>query len=242
MQTVYLVISFLLGLVFGSFVTMASYRIPRGEDIFIKRSYCTNCHHKLGIIDLFPLFSFLLFNGRCHYCKVNISARYPIIELITAILFVTSLLVTNDIFIIINIWLIIVVLMIISVIDLEHYIIPDSLQISLLILAIIFAKFNHYDLIQTIINFFVTFAIGLIFHYGYKLIRKKEGLGFGDVKFFAVAGLFMPLTMFPTFLFIAGIIGTICGLSWQKLGRGQLFPFAPALCISLLFCIYKIML
>jgi leader peptidase (prepilin peptidase)/N-methyltransferase len=84
-----LLIFTIFGLLFGSFATMASYRIPRGENLAIKPSNCPKCKHRLGFFDLFPLFSWVFSGGKCRYCKAKISWRYPLIELSMAVLFAT---------------------------------------------------------------------------------------------------------------------------------------------------------
>jgi prepilin signal peptidase PulO-like enzyme (type II secretory pathway) len=80
-------------------------------------------------------------------------------------------------------------------------------------------------------------ALGLLLHHGYRFLRKREGLGYGDVKFFSVAGLW--LTPFPMviFLFLAGVFGVVFGLLWRVLGKGEYFPFGPALAVSLAVCV-----
>ena len=82
------VITFIIGIFFGSFFTLAVYRIPKKEDILIKHSYCPNCNHKLGFFDLFPIFSFIFLGGKCRYCGNKIRARYLILELLSGITFV----------------------------------------------------------------------------------------------------------------------------------------------------------
>ena len=80
-------IIFIMGTVFGSFFTLAIYRIPRNQDITHTHSYCPNCHHKLGFLDLIPVFSYIFLLGKCRYCKEKIRPRYLIIELLSGILF-----------------------------------------------------------------------------------------------------------------------------------------------------------
>lgn len=87
MQIILCLIIFILGCFFGSFCTLAVYRIPRKEDILIKHSYCPNCNHKLGFLDLFPVFSYIILKGKCRYCKKQIRPRYFIIELCSGIAF-----------------------------------------------------------------------------------------------------------------------------------------------------------
>lgn len=78
---------FVIGTLFGSFFSLATYRIPRHQDILIKRSYCPNCKHNLGFFDLIPILSYIVGKGKCRYCKEKISIRYPILELTNGIVF-----------------------------------------------------------------------------------------------------------------------------------------------------------
>ena len=81
------IIIFIIGTFFGSFFTLAVYRIPKKEDILIKHSYCPNCNHKLGFFDLFPVFSYIFLGGKCRYCKDKIRPRYLILELLSGFAF-----------------------------------------------------------------------------------------------------------------------------------------------------------
>ena len=82
----YLII-FIMGITVGSFLTLATYRIPLNQDITHKRSYCPKCNHRLEFLDMIPLFSYIFLNGRCRYCHVKISPRYFIIELLSGVSF-----------------------------------------------------------------------------------------------------------------------------------------------------------
>ena len=88
MDIIIYVVIFLIGIVFGSFYTLAVYRIPKGQDITHTRSYCPKCNHKLSFLDLIPVFSYIFLGGKCRYCKEKIRPRYFIIELISGISFV----------------------------------------------------------------------------------------------------------------------------------------------------------
>lgn len=83
-------IIFITGTFFGSFFTLAVYRIPRKEDILIKHSYCPNCNHKLGFFDLFPVFSYIFLKGKCRYCGDKIRARYLVLELLSGFAFLVA--------------------------------------------------------------------------------------------------------------------------------------------------------
>ena len=88
METILYILIFVMGIIFGSFLTLATYRIPLHQDIIFKHSYCTKCNHKLNFLDLIPVFSFLFLKGKCRYCKSKISIRYPLIEIFCGISFV----------------------------------------------------------------------------------------------------------------------------------------------------------
>ena len=87
MNIIFYIIIFIIGITFGSFYTLAVYRIPKGQDITHTHSYCPNCNHKLGFLDLIPVFSYIFLGGKCRYCKKKIKPRYLIIELISGFAF-----------------------------------------------------------------------------------------------------------------------------------------------------------
>lgn len=87
MDIFFYVIIFIIGITFGSFYTLAVYRIPKGQDITHTHSYCPNCNHKLDFLDLIPVFSYIFLGGKCRYCKKKIKPRYLIIELISGFAF-----------------------------------------------------------------------------------------------------------------------------------------------------------
>lgn len=87
-ETILLIILFIVGIYFGSFFTLATYRLPKKENITHKHSYCPNCNHKLGVFDLVPIFSYLFLGGKCRYCKHPIGIRYFLFEALTGTVFV----------------------------------------------------------------------------------------------------------------------------------------------------------
>ncbi|NBX02749.1 MAG: prepilin peptidase [Alphaproteobacteria bacterium] len=226
-----------IGLVFGSFITCVSYRLPLGLDIVKKPSYCPACDAKLTTLDLFPLFSWLFSRGKCCHCGVKVSARYPMTELATAgtFLLIYSFYGLSAVGIILMVMAVLLLIMI--VVDFEHYIIPDSVHLFLLPLGFAFHFARGSDASEVVSGLALGGGIGLALHYGYKWLRKKDGLGFGDVKFLAVAGLWLGLKPIVPFLFFSGVLGVATGLLWRVLKRGNLFPFGPALAVSLFICV-----
>lgn len=87
METIIYIIIFIMGTIFGSFYTLATYRIPKKQDITHTRSYCPNCDHKLGFFDMFPVLSYIFLGGKCRYCKQKISPRYIILEILSGATF-----------------------------------------------------------------------------------------------------------------------------------------------------------
>lgn len=230
-------IIFCIGLIFGSFVTCASYRLPLGIDIIRKPSYCPKCEAKLGFKDLWPVLSWLLSLGRCRHCRTAISPRYPLIELITGALFVFIYTRYGLTFQGLILMATIIILMIMIIADLEHFIIPDFVHIALLPLAFAYRYINGTLSADILWGFALMLALALLLHYGYSHLRGRVMLGFGDVKFFAVTGVWLDISAIPAFLLLAGVLGIVFGLIWRLLGKGQLFPFGPALAASLLSCL-----
>lgn len=229
----------LIGLCIGSFITMASHRIPRREGIVLKGSYCPLCNHRLRAGDLIPLFSWIFQFGKCRYCGGRISARYPLTELFTAFLFIITYLLFDVSKEGILFYMLITCLMIITVIDFEHYLIPDSLQLVLLAIAITY-NFVLYseDFMNHVLAGAFALVLGFIMYTLFLVLMKKEGIGIGDIKFMGIAGLFLGFYDFVTFLFLSGVSGVVLGLFWRYFKKSQLFPYGPALSASLIVCLY----
>ena len=218
------------GLCFGSLITLLSWRIPRSMPIGAVRSRCPSCETALGARDLIPCFSWIFSRGTCRHCNTKIHWRYPLTELITSTLFLFLFYHYGISWEFLNFALLGVLLITMSVIDFEHYIIPDSLQWAMGLLAIAY----HLALIGTspatlMVNALLGVSIGLGIKYGFIWLRKKDGLGMGDVKFLLVAGLWITPIGLVLMLFISGVFGIITGLAWKMMGRGERFPFGPAL-------------
>lgn len=228
-------LAFLLGACMGSFVTLASYRLPLGEDIVLKPSRCPACNTSLKWYDLFPILSWLFAKGQCRHCHAPVHWRYPAIELALGLAFLALAMHYGASLQTILLCLLATELVILIVTDFEHMIIPDSVQVALAVTGICYNIYHNTDWQQPALSAALAGGLGLALHYGYPILRKKDGLGFGDVKFLAVAGIWLPAETLPVFFFVAGVIGTVTGLLWKlKKQNGGIFPFGPALAASLL--------
>ncbi len=225
------------GLAFGSFVTCASYRLPLEQDIVSKPSYCPSCNTKLGFKDLWPVLSWAFSHGKCRHCAAKISARYPLIEITTAAAFLFIYANYGFTLQTLILCLTAVALMVMIVADLEHYIIPDIVHIVLLPLALFYRFATETFSPDILWAFFLMTGLALGLHYGYSALRKRPMLGFGDVKFFAIVGVWLDVSAIPVFLFMAGMLGVLLGIIWRLLGKGEVFPFGPALALALFICL-----
>lgn len=231
-----------LGLVLGSFTTALVYRIPLGLDWVSRRSECTSCHAKLGVMDLIPLFSWLLSRGACRHCRAKVSLLYPAIEIAVLILCVCIYIFVGMGAQAAFLMAAVPLLVALAVIDLERMILPNVLVLLLGILGLIrLIYFSAFSDVGFEMSSFLPFVLGgfgfagLSFGLGFLLTRvlKRNSLGFGDVKFFGVAGLWLGLSVLPWFCVLSGVCGVFMALVWRVLGLGHVFPFGPALILSM---------
>jgi prepilin signal peptidase PulO-like enzyme (type II secretory pathway) len=236
-SSILIAIAAILGAVLGSFATAIIYRMPRDINWISKRSACPKCEHVLGVADLIPVFSFLTSGGKCRYCKTKFGYNYLIIELLMISGFAASAYLFGGNFKTIIICIMIFCTIVICAVDLEHYIIPDEINILLFLTGIAYGLYNGEGYEQLVLMPLFFFALAMGLRYLMFFWKKREGLGLGDVKFFVAAGTFLPVASLSLFLFLSGLIGLIIALIWKLLKKGEVFPFGPALVISLLFCV-----
>lgn len=234
------VILFIFGLVFGSFYNVVGLRLSKGESIVFPPSHCMNCNHRLHFFDLIPLFSYLFLKGKCRYCSKNISIKYPLFELLTAILFCTSYLKFGySIETIISI-ILCSMLVIITVSDLDSYIIPDSVLIicSILIFGLYFYEYKTIplnNLLNGIASFIFMFLIKMLGNF----ILKKESMGDGDIKLMAVVGMVIGFKKVILSLFLASYLGLPYAIYIMvKKNVNHELPFGPFLSLASLILLF----
>jgi len=221
------------GLVFGSFVTALSYRLPRGESIARGRSRCPVCGHTLTVPDLVPVLSWAAHRGACRHCGTKISWRYPAIELLTAALFVAAGVLAADLRHMLLLVAMTPLMVALAVIDLEHRRLPNSLLALLAVLALAWRWSGDQDFLTGGATAAVVIVLGLLLDGAYKARTGETGLGMGDTKLMALAGLALPVGPFLLFLTVAGLLGLLSGGSWRLLQPGARgFPFAPAILMA----------
>lgn len=219
-------IIFLIGLIFGSFLNVCIYRLPKKESIIFPPSSCSNCNHKLKPLDLIPVLSFLYLKGKCRYCNAKISKQYPVIELITGIVFVLIYQKLGlNLYFLKGITLASIVIAM-SVIDYKHFIIPDKLSIFTLISAIIFNILLRDISIKSLALAFLLGG-GLLF-----VIALIGPMGGGDIKIMAGFSLYLGIEKTIAALLIAFILAGVIGIILIALkikDRKDYIPFGPFL-------------
>ena len=205
--------------------------------------YVQNVKKKINWYDNLPLISFIILNRRCRNCKKTISSRYFIVELITGITFFIIYLNFDNLYTIIFLSILALILIMIFFIDLENFIIPDSLNFVIMGLAIIknfFPNFNTslvHDINQSIIGGIIGYLTIWLIIFLYKAIKKIDGMGLGDAKLMAGIGLLFGWQSIPLVLFISSILGLVFVIpsliKKQKNMRSEI-PFGPFIIISLL--------
>lgn len=256
----HLFFAFVFGLCLGSFATALAWRLPRGISIVSEKkskdinkkqaavSRCTHCKSELTLADLIPLFSWLFNLGKCRHCKKPVSPCYPLIELATAGLCVTAYLVFGATAQALVVMAAAPVLVSLIAIDLEHYIIPDELNVALAALAAAgigldawaqpeFSRIKDMVL-AALTGGAVAFVMFFLLRFTFMKIMKREAMGFGDVKLFGVMGLWLQVSSFPAFLIISGASGVLLSLLWKPLTGSAEFPFGPSLVLAFIICLF----
>jgi len=236
------------GGLWGSFANVCIYRFPNNEGVVSGRSFCPNCKIKINWYDNIPLISYLVLGGKCRNCKKKISIQYFIVETFSIILF-TSIYYKFGASLT-TLYLIILSLsfLIIFFIDLKHFIIPNILTFSLMIIG--FIKSFDPNLNSMFPNY-INSLIGGIFGYGiiwsiifiYKVVRKKEGMGLGDAKLFGAIGFWFGWVSIPFIIFLSSItalIHVIPSLFNKSKNISSQIPFGPYIILAtLIYVIFE---
>ncbi len=251
MVVYYAICFFIFGMLFGSFYNVVGYRLPKKESLVFPSSHCTVCNHKLGPLELIPIFSFLFQGGKCKHCKTKISWYYTIFELLTGILFCLSYLRFGFSYSCFMSLVLSSILIIIIISDYKYYIIPDELIIVGLLLIGISQFLIGGGLIfnfqwkSAFLNLLISFGNGLgsfFLMYGIKLfgdwLFKKESMGGGDIKLMFIVGMTLGFPLSIITIFVASIIGLPIALILLKRKSTHEIPFGPFLSVATLLLFF----
>jgi leader peptidase (prepilin peptidase)/N-methyltransferase len=212
---------FICGLVVGSFLNVVIYRLPRGESIVRPRSFCRSCSRSIRWYENIPILSYALLRGRCRACGSPISPRYPVIELFGGLLAIVVFWHFGPSIHALFAYAFVMALFAVTVIDWEHRIIPDEISISFILIGVFWSFLNPglspwEAALGAVAGGGGLYAVGL----AYRMLRKVDGLGGGDVKLMAMIGAFLGIKLVLPVIVIASFAGSVYGLFLMRRGKG----------------------
>lgn len=239
----YLVLFFILGSAVGSFLNVVIDRMTRGESI-MGRSYCENCRATLKTVDLVPIVSFVALGARCRYCKKPLSFQYPLVEAVTAGLYVLAFWVQvnggNFNMVELLFWLgTVPAMIVIGTVDLKFSLIPTSLVYATSLVALFYAYFVYPSPI--FIDHVVAAFGAALFFLLIVVVTLGRGMGQGDVVLVFLIGIVLGVERTVLSLFSAFMVGAIISIMLILLGKkrfGNTIPFGPFLILGFFIALF----
>lgn len=250
-------LGFAFGLLIGSFLNVCVYRLPRDLSVVRPRSYCPACEHQIAWYDNIPVVSYVLLSGRCRHCKTRISARYPVVEIMTGLLFFVYIWRMGPTLAGVKYCVLGALLTGLLFSDLEERILPDEFTLGGTLIGLAFAflipvqDFAAHmllwvlkvDLNPRLVSFLEALVgsvvpAGVLWFGGYlyEKLRKREGMGFGDVKMLLMVGAFLGFRDTILTMVIGSVLGSVAGFLYIRITRKELstyeLPFGTFLSIG----------
>ncbi len=232
---IWLVVAGVFGACIGSFLNVVIYRLPLGQSIVSPPSRCPHCGYRLQWYDNLPIAGWLLLGGRCRECGSRISIQYPIVELITAVLFVLVVWLTPPGPLMVTRLLLVCILIALFGIDLEHQILPNTITLPGIVAGLLLSVIAPPGLRDAVIGVVLGGGILYAIAWAYYLWRREEGLGMGDVKMLAMIGAFLGWKAVLVTLVLSSFSGAVIGLALivaQSGGMKRALPFGTFLAIG----------
>lgn len=227
----FITVTGILGVLIGSFLNVVAIRLPKGQSVVRPPSRCPECLHRLGPLDLVPVVSYFLLGGKCRYCKAAFSPMYAVGEAVTGTLYAVlawRLGFSEELAVGL---LFVSILVVIVLTDIREMIIPDKVVFFGMTAAFMLRLFIHP---LPLWNYLSAFFIGGGMLYALAaaslFFLKKEGVGGGDIKLFALIGLIVGVKLTVLSLFLASMLGLLYGLLKMAFGafsKDQYLPFGP---------------
>jgi leader peptidase (prepilin peptidase) / N-methyltransferase len=237
------ILLFMFGACIGSFLNVCIFRIPEKKSIVFPGSFCPICKESIPFYCNIPILSYLFLKGRCKYCKIPISIRYPLVEILTGVFPVFLFFkfgLTPPLFF----WFVFIcVLIVISLIDFDHQIIPDIISLpGICIFASSAVFIPEMSVLSVVMGIFTGGGILYAIAFLYYKLRKTEGMGGGDIKLLAMIGAATGLEGVIFTLFTASLTGTVAGVATLWLTKQQnqspRIPFGPYLSAGAILYIF----
>lgn len=239
------IIVFLLGSLIGSFLNVCIYRVPRNLSIISPSSRCPSCNTPIKPYDNIPVLSYILLGGKCRICKAAISLRYPLVELLNAMLYIFAVYRFGFHWHTVIIALLCSALVVITFIDLDFQIIPDIITLPGILIGLIAGSLLMPDpFMRDHLLGFKASAIGLLVGGGlfYAIaVLSKGGMGGGDIKMMAMVGGLMGWKSVFLTIFLGSLTGATFGIFLmiaEGKGRKTKIPFGPFLALGTLITLF----
>jgi leader peptidase (prepilin peptidase)/N-methyltransferase len=244
--------AFALGAIIGSFLNVVIHRYPRGESVVFPPSHCPRCNAHIKPYDNVPVLSWLWLRGRCRACREPISGRYPLVELANALFYVAIVQRTGVTLGFLPLAALVSMLIVLIYIDLDIQILPDVIDLPGVVIGLaagathLGALYPDLVLSRTLLESVAGAAAGagvlLAIALTYKLVRKIEGMGLGDVKLMAMLGAMLGWEPLLPLLLLASITGAVVGVVVMlRSGKGMTqvpLPFGVFLGIAALVMLF----
>jgi len=240
-ETFSLLAAGLFGLVVGSFLNVVIYRLPLGQSLATPPSRCRKCGYSLRWFDNIPVLSWVFLRGRCRKCGVSVSWQYPLVELITSVLFVLVVWLTPMGPLVASRLILVCILIALFGIDLEHQILPNSITLPGIVIGVLFSLIVPPGIRDALIGALVGGGILYAIAGAYYLWRREEGMGMGDVKMLAMIGAFLGWKAVLVTLILASFAGAFVGLGMMVVQRGSMkyaLPFGTFLALGSLAAMF----
>ena len=226
MDLLILSIIFAFGLCVGSFCNVLIYRIPRKEEFVRTPSHCMTCGHQLKWYELIPVVSWLLQGGKCRACGVKLSAQYPVVEAINGMLWlITALVFRGDWLTVALYCLLSSMLLVLTVIDWRTYTIPNGINLVIFLLGVIRLATDLANWPAYVIGMLSVSLVFLLIH----VVTGGNGLGMGDVKLVAAAGLLLGWQKMILAVLVGSLSGAVIHMIRMRRGAGKKLAFGPYL-------------
>lgn len=241
--TLHLLLSFIFGLILGSFLNVCIYRIPIGKSIVHPPSSCPHCGTGIRFYDNIPLVSYIVLLGKCRTCRVQISLRYPVVEL-TAGLLSAALFIRYGLSLeYFMLFAFCTSLLVVAFIDIDHKIIPDIISLPGIVIGFAYSLLptSPVTVFESVLGILIGGGSLYVVREFFRLIRHKEGMGLGDVKLLAMIGAWMGWKSIPWIIMISSFTGTLIGAGSLLLARRRLneaIPFGPFLVLGSLIYLF----
>jgi len=220
------------GLAIGSFLNVCIHRLPLGVSVVSPPSRCPRCAYVLRWYDNIPVVSWLALGARCRQCRTPIPIQYPLVELVTAALFVAVAWLTPPGVVLGSRLLLVAVLVVLFAIDLEHQILPNAITLPGIPIGILLSAFGPQGWVDAVTGAILGGGILYLIAGAYYLVRREEGLGMGDVKMLSMIGAFLGWKAVLVTLVLSSFAGALVGVAIIAFMRGGLrlaLPFGTFL-------------